>query len=392
MPTRFLPVYCLFGLGCCAIPLDNLLYDSAESYKSGTPRRVDWATLAESVTIRHFRSEDFPIEQDSTAIWALGQDVRCFVEGDLIDGETPTDSEVIVNVETPSNWPSQAKPMKVFTHGFIDSIKPESGSNLTFFVNAWSKLHEAEYDVLMVDWSPLAQGEWHFPNANYDEAAHNAVDVGRYLGLCLANLANSGKLDVLHLVGHSLGAHAMGKAGRVFNGQHGSLVMRITGLDPAGPRWFPGVVLDAYPDLNNNTISHESAAFVDIIHTNGDLVPSATSLWPALGAAFQLGHMDFYPDGGEWQPGCSDNIVTGHPGCSHGRSIQYYYWSLIDPEYFPSQACNSVEECQDEIFIEGNIARMGEKAFDDYNGVRQLLYNDITDNCWGYTAPPSEDC
>ena len=42
-----------------------------ESYKSGTPRRVDWATLAESVTIRHFRSEDFPIEQDSTAIWAV---------------------------------------------------------------------------------------------------------------------------------------------------------------------------------------------------------------------------------------------------------------------------------------------------------------------------------
>ena len=22
-------------------------------------------------------------------------------------------------------------------------------------------------------------GEWHFPNSNYDEAAHNAVDVGR---------------------------------------------------------------------------------------------------------------------------------------------------------------------------------------------------------------------
>ena len=95
---------------------------------------------------------------------------------------------------------------------------------------------------------------------------------------------------------------------------------------------------------------------------------------PALGSAFQLGHMDFYPDGGksswgniwismriapilfekqwpkriitrrimaakmvekqnkwqnlvgEWQPGCWDNVVTGHPGCSHGRSIQYYYW------------------------------------------------------------------
>ena len=42
-----------------------------ESYKCGTPRRVEWATLAQSVTIRHFRSEDFPVEQDSTTIWAV---------------------------------------------------------------------------------------------------------------------------------------------------------------------------------------------------------------------------------------------------------------------------------------------------------------------------------
>ena len=43
----------------------------AEKYTSGTPRRVDWATLAESVTIRHFRSEDFPVGQDSSAIWEV---------------------------------------------------------------------------------------------------------------------------------------------------------------------------------------------------------------------------------------------------------------------------------------------------------------------------------
>lgn len=283
--------------------------------------------------------------------------------------------------------------MKAFTHGFTDSVSPDNGSNHPFFVNAWSKFYGTEYDMLLVDWNPLAQGEWHFPNSNYDEAAHNAVDVGRYLGLCLASLANLGKLDNrIHLVGHSLGAHVMGKAGRVFTGQYGTQVVRITGLDPAGPRWFPGMILDAYPDLNNNTISMESAAFVDIIHTNGDLEPSAASLWPALGAAYQLGHMDFYPDGGEWQPGCWDNVVTGHPGCSHGRSIQYYYWSLTDPDYFPSQACSSVEECQDEQFTGGDIARMGEQAYMDYTGGRQLLYHDITDNCWGYTQSPNNDC
>ena len=29
------------------------------------------------------------------------------MEGDLIDGESPMDSGVIVNVQTPANWPTQ---------------------------------------------------------------------------------------------------------------------------------------------------------------------------------------------------------------------------------------------------------------------------------------------
>ena len=37
----------------------------------------------------------------------LGEDVICQVEGDLIDGESPTDSGVVVNVQTPANWPAQ---------------------------------------------------------------------------------------------------------------------------------------------------------------------------------------------------------------------------------------------------------------------------------------------
>ena len=37
--------------------------------------------------------------------------------------------------------------MKVFTHGFIDSIKPESGSNLTFFVNG-EKIGQ-HYDMIL---------------------------------------------------------------------------------------------------------------------------------------------------------------------------------------------------------------------------------------------------
>jgi len=394
MLTHFSPTLTFLVLGCSGLTPHGHSDELLDEY---TPKRVDWATLAEFVTIRHFRAEDFPVGQDSSAIWALGEDVICEVEGDLIDGESPTDSGVIVTVQTPANWPAQVKPMKAFTHGYTDSVSPDNESNYPFFVNAWAKSYGTEYDVLLVDWQPLAIGEWHFPSAAYNDAAKNAVDVGRYLGLCLASLANSEKLDNrIHLVGHSLGAHLMGKAGRVFDGQHGTQMTRITGLDPAGPRWWDGFWLagnNAIPELHNNTISIDSAAFVDIIHSNGDLTPSAVSFWPALGAAFQLGHMDFYPDGGEWQLGCNDKL-SGTPGCSHSRAVQYYYWSIGNPDYFPSQACGSVEECQDEQFSGDTIAWMGEESYLSYAGGRQLLYHDITDSCWRYTAPPTntENC
>lgn len=42
-------------------------------------------------------------------------------------------------------------------------------------------------------------------NAFYDEAARNCIDVGNYVGRCLASAGLEG--SNLHLVGHSLGAH-----------------------------------------------------------------------------------------------------------------------------------------------------------------------------------------
>ena len=36
--------------------------------------------------------------------------------------------------------------------------------------------------------------------------------------------------------------------------EHKNICGIHSGLDPAGPRWFPGMWMDAYPDLHNNTI------------------------------------------------------------------------------------------------------------------------------------------
>lgn len=68
------------------------------------------------------------------------------------------------------------------------------------------------------------------------------------------------------------------------------------GLDPAGPLFDfqdPRVRLD-----------RTDAKFVDVIHSNGE-----TLILGGLGAAQPLGHVDFYPNGGRVQHGCSNLYV-----------------------------------------------------------------------------------
>ena len=69
------------------------------------------------------------------------------------------------------------------------------------------------------------------------------------------------------------------------------------GLDPAGPR-FDNFDEDAKLDRSD-------AQFVDVIHTNGQ----SLSVDGGFGLLKQSGHVDFYPNGGEKQPGCTDGLV-----------------------------------------------------------------------------------
>lgn len=72
--------------------------------------------------------------------------------------------------------------------------------------------------------------------------------------------------------------------------------MNNLGLDPAGP----------FFSLNDTEtrLDTTDADFVDIIHTNsGTLVDNELSFLPPIG------HIDFYPNGGQFQPGCNANNV-----------------------------------------------------------------------------------
>uniref|UniRef100_A0A8C0BE76 Triacylglycerol lipase n=1 Tax=Buteo japonicus TaxID=224669 RepID=A0A8C0BE76_9AVES len=144
----------------------------------------------------------------------------------------------------------------------------------------------------------------------------------------------------VHIIAHSLGAHAAGEAGRRVPG-----IGRITGLDPAQP-YFQDTPLEVRLDKSD-------AEFVDIIHT--DSAPTIPYL--GFGMPTAIGHLDFYPNGGKQMPGCGKNPVSqivdldgiwegtrDFVACNHLRSYKYYSDSIIYPDGFLGYSCASYDE------------------------------------------------
>lgn len=76
----------------------------------------------------------------------------------------------------------------------------------------------------------------------------------------------------MNSIGHSLGAHACGFAGKV------TKLKRISALDAAG--------LSFKGESFQNRLDKSDADFVDVIHTDG-----------LIGLQEAIGHQDFYPSG-----------------------------------------------------------------------------------------------
>lgn len=141
--------------------------------------------------------------------------------------------------------------------------------------------------VICVDWEKGAE----LPN--YVKAAANTRLVGKQLAQLLLQLSEHKGLDLgrTHLIGFSLGAHASGFAGAELPG-----LKRITGLDPAGPLFE-----SQHPKTR---LDNSDADFVDVIHSNGENL-----ILGGLGSWQPMGDVDFYPNGGRVQIGCSNLFV-----------------------------------------------------------------------------------
>ncbi|KAG8003659.1 Lipoprotein lipase [Nibea albiflora] len=164
---------------------------------------------------------------------------------------------------------------------------------------------------------------------HYVVAAQNTKAVGQEIARFIDWIEETTNmpLDNLHLIGYSLGAHVAG-----FAGSHATnKVGRITGLDPAGPD-FEGMHA-------HRRLSPDDAHFVDVLHTF-----TRGSLGLSIGIQQPVGHVDIYPNGGSFQPGCNlrgalEKIanfgifaITDAVKCEHERSIHLFIDSLLNEQ------------------------------------------------------------
>ncbi|XP_017781701.1 PREDICTED: lipoprotein lipase-like [Nicrophorus vespilloides] len=224
--------------------------------------------------------------------------------------------------------------VKFIIHGF------KASSNSSWYTNM-TDAYLLRYDcnVIQVDWKEEAK-------QLYPTSVKNTKIIGKSVAEFIVKLNKTLGLGLekVHLVGHSLGGHVSGFAGK--NVQHliGKKIDRISGLDPAGPGFLTKSA--------KHRLAVGDANFVDVTHTDRLI----------LGYPAPLGNVDFMPNGGiRPQPGCT--LVTEDfqfnqnfsLSCSHSRSELYFIQSINDDDQVAYR-------CNNYIRYKKNLCSMNEKT------------------------------
>lgn len=171
------------------------------------------------------------------------------------------------------------RPTRIFIHGFYSNR-----DTLDAYAKAYREA--GDYNFIAINWLEGAV------TLNYKRARDRVKIVGETVARFIDYLVNEYgmALSDLVLIGHSLGAHACGAAGR--NVKFGS-VAAIVGLDPALPCFGHRHQAER--------LQQSDAEHVTVIHTNGGV----------FGISSPLGHADFFPNFGKDQPGCGGTVIGG---------------------------------------------------------------------------------
>ncbi|XP_021958488.2 lipase member H [Folsomia candida] len=220
-------------------------------------------------------------------------------------------------------------------------------------------------NVIIVDWGALSGSGTPIPNQEallqtYVKVLPNIGPVGRrvaqFLHFLKVNKAISS--SQVHIVGHSLGSHISGAAGSWAQRDFNDTIARITGLDPAGPFFSGG-------NDNDKRLHKEDATFVDIYHTNRNMLGDKDH---------KTGDVNVYVNGGDNQPGCEEK--EDKAVCSHSYSWRLYdlaYTREIEACPCTGFACQCKSNCQTTC---SNPIRIGDQMPTSARGAYHLLVSD----------------
>ncbi|XP_069835802.1 pancreatic triacylglycerol lipase-like [Dendropsophus ebraccatus] len=213
-------------------------------------------------------------------------------------------------------------------HGFTDR------GDSPWMVDMCRTLLQVEnVNCLCVDWSGGS-------SAIYLQAMNNiqvvGAEVAYFINTIVDNLSCS--LSGIHIIGHSLGAHTAGEAGKRRPG-----IARITCLDAARPG-FEG-------ESDVVSVDRSDADFVAAIHSDAGVI--------GAGMTQLIGHKDFFPNGGSPMTGCGNTLfsdlgelqnlteaVRNNIACNHVASYYMLTASILNPSGFMGYCATSYSSFQ----------------------------------------------
>lgn len=226
--------------------------------------------------------------------------------------EHPSNFNITNHTDISLSTFNATRPTKVLIHGFV-LVSEEIAEWVPSMAEAL--LGKENVNVILVNWVKGAK-------VQYDQAVANTRMIGAQIHNLLMYLVDNHQADPrnFHLIGFSLGAHVAGFAGKQMR-KAKNKIGRISGLDPANPAF------------NHNSsmvrLDKTDARFVDVIHTD-----IRTLLHISSGLNRSIGHIDFWPNGGESQPGCHNwnggffKAVSDMAVCDHLRAPKLYQASI----------------------------------------------------------------
>ncbi|XP_041986257.1 lipase member H-like [Aricia agestis] len=208
-----------------------------------------------------------------------------------------------------------SKKTLMFVGGFMSSpFFPYSSS----MGSAYKKLG---YNVLMLD-------TLEYTTVEYPLASRFVRVVGKHTAEMLAQLTKKGlNPKNFELMGMSLGGQTISFIAKNYRNLTGTGLGKLIALEPAGP---------CFRNLGpKERLDKSDADFVLHVATNID----------GYGMATPLGHVNFYVNGGEHQPG--EIIWFFCPEiCSHSRSFDIWQSALRNPDDFIGIQCDTVQQAR----------------------------------------------